>query len=124
MGKRKCEECGTEIEGRVDKRFCSDQCRNTFNNRMQAIPNKYVRKVNYLLRKNRRILEKQLENSDKDAIRVNRRLIQDEGFNFEYFTNIYKTKTGNTYFFNFEYGYMRIDEDYLTIVRRDDYLKS
>ena len=28
-----CPECGEKIIGRVDKKFCSDYCRNAFNNK-------------------------------------------------------------------------------------------
>jgi hypothetical protein len=51
-----CEECGRSIMGRIDKRFCSDQCRNTFNNRLNGHATNYIRNVNRALRMNRRIL--------------------------------------------------------------------
>lgn len=120
---RKCVECNTELYGRVDKKFCSDQCRNTFNNRIHADSNAYIRKVNYLLRKNRRIMEGLLENTDKDARRIRKNQLTDKGFSFDYYTNIYKTKTNNYYYFCYEYGFMKLEEDYFTVVRREEYLK-
>ncbi len=57
MDKPTCLECGYEITGRSDKKFCSDQCRNTYNNRLKQDANNFVRNVNAILRKNRRILE-------------------------------------------------------------------
>ena len=121
---RKCLECGTEIYGRVDKKFCSDQCRNTYNNRIHAISNTYIRKVNYILRKNRKIMEDLLEGSEKDARRVHKSKLVDKGFNFDYFTNIYKTKTNNYYYFSYEYGFMKLDDTYLMVVKKEDYLKK
>ncbi len=121
---RKCLECGTEIYGRVDKKFCSDQCRNTYNNRIHAISNAYIRKVNYILRKNRKIMEDLLEGSEKDARRVHKSKLVDKGFNFDYFTNIYKTKTNNYYYFSYEYGFMKLDDTYLMVVKKEDYLKK
>ena len=53
---KSCEECGKAIFGRIDKRFCSDQCRNSFNNRLNSDITNYIRNVNNALRKNRRIL--------------------------------------------------------------------
>ena len=120
---RKCQECGTDIYGRVDKKFCSDQCRNTYNNRTQAVQNKYIRKVNYILRKNRRIMEELISNTDKNVKRVKRSDLLDKGFNFDYYTNIYSTKTNNYYYFSYEYGYNVLEEGYLAIVLRDEYLK-
>lgn len=117
-------ECGTEIYGRSDKKFCSDQCRNTYNNRTTAVENSYIRRVNYILRKNRRIMEELLAEAQKDAIKVRKRELLDKGFNFEYFTNIYKTKSSKYYYFNYEYGFMKLDDDFFTVVKRDEYLKS
>ncbi|MCK5847424.1 MAG: hypothetical protein KAG84_08290 [Bacteroidales bacterium] len=120
---RKCLECGTEIYGRIDKKFCSDQCRNTFNNRMQAHQNKYIRKVNYILRKNRRIMEAIITNTDKNVKRVKRSTMLDKGFNFDYYTNIYSTKNNKYYYFSYEYGYNVLEDNYIAIVKRDEYLK-
>ena len=120
---RKCLECNTEIYGRVDKKFCSDQCRNTFNNRTQAIQNKYIRRVNYILRKNRRIMEELIEGSEKNVKRVKRNDMLDKGFNFDYYTNIYSTKNNKYYYFSYEYGDNVLEDNYLAIVRRDEYLK-
>lgn len=119
---RICLECKTEIYGRIDKKFCSDQCRNTFNNRTQAHQNKYIRKVNYTLRKNRRIMEAFVEGSEKNVKRVTRSEMIDKGFDFNFYTNIYSTKTKKYYYFCYEYGYNVLDDNYLAIVRRDEYL--
>ena len=54
--KRKCEECGDEFVGRADKKFCSDQCRSAFNNRLNKDATNFMRNINNILRKNRRIL--------------------------------------------------------------------
>ena len=43
---RKCPECGDKIIGRVDKKFCSDQCRNTYNNRLNSDASNTVRNIN------------------------------------------------------------------------------
>ncbi|MBK7480842.1 MAG: DUF2116 family Zn-ribbon domain-containing protein [Bacteroidales bacterium] len=53
---RKCLDCGCTIRGRTDKKFCSDQCRNNYNNKLNRDTNNYMRNVHGLLRKNRRIL--------------------------------------------------------------------
>ncbi|RLD43947.1 MAG: hypothetical protein DRI86_08740 [Bacteroidetes bacterium] len=120
---RKCLECNTEIFGRIDKKFCSDQCRNTYNNRTQAHQNKYIRKVNYTLRKNRRIMEAFVLTTDKNVKRVKKSDMLDKGFNFDFYTNIYSTKNKKYYYFSYEYGYNILEDNYIAIVRRDEYLK-
>ena len=55
--KRKCLECGVEIMGRADKKFCSDYCRNAYNNRNNKAQVSLIRNINNRLKKNWRILE-------------------------------------------------------------------
>jgi len=45
MNQRHCRECNEELNGRKDQKFCSDYCRNTFNNRLNEDSNATVRKV-------------------------------------------------------------------------------
>jgi hypothetical protein len=119
MEEKKCLECGDPIKGRVDKKFCSDQCRNTYNNRQNSDEVNYVRNINFILRKNRRILA--LLNPNGKA-RVSKQQLTDKGFNFSYFTNIYITKTGNQYIFCYDYGYIHTENDYYTLVEKKDYV--
>lgn len=121
MDEKLCKECQTPLLGRVDKKFCSDQCRNTFNNRIHAVENKYIRRVNYTIRKNRFIMEELL--SGKEVLKISKKTLLDEGFDFDFFTNIYETKKGGKYYFCYEFGYLLLEDGYCTLVRRDDYLK-
>lgn len=111
-----CPECGEKIIGRVDKKFCSDYCRNSFNNKINKDSKNLIRNINNRLRKNYRILD--ALNPEGKTKTTKARLL-DKGFDFEYFTNIYKTKTGNTYYFLYDLGYLPLDNDYFMIVKRD-----
>jgi hypothetical protein len=117
---RICLECKGKLHGRKDQKFCSDYCRNTYNNRLNEDATNYVRRINSILRKNRRILEKLNPNGKctVDAIRL-----AEEGFNFHYFTNIYKTQKGSVYYFCYEQGYSKIDNDQCVLVWKQDYVK-
>jgi hypothetical protein len=44
------------------------------------------------------------------------------GFNFRFFTNVYKTKQGNVYYFCYDHGYLPIDNDYFALVIREEYV--
>ena len=55
---RFCSDCGEKLVGRADKKFCNDQCRNNFNNKVNSDTNSVMRNINNVLRKNRRIMEK------------------------------------------------------------------
>ena len=77
----------------------------------------YMRKVNNTLRKNRRILE---ELNPEGKRKIRREKLVKKGFDFEFFTNIYKTKAGDEYRFCYEQGYLDIGEGYVLLVERKD----
>ena len=114
-----CLECGIQILGRSDKKFCCDQCRTTYNNRQNSETNNLVRRINYTLKKNRKILA--VLNPQGKA-RVSRKHLLDLGFDFNFYTNIYVTKAGNTYYFCYEQGYLPVDDEYLALVVRKDFV--
>lgn len=111
-----CLECKEPIVGRSDKKFCSDYCRNAFNNRQNSDSNRLVRNINNILRKNRRVLEK-LNPNEKS--KTSRDKMLSLGFNFNYQTHLYTTKTGSNYVFCYEYGYLLLENDEILIVKRE-----
>ncbi len=118
MEQKKCLECGEPITGRPDKKFCSDYCRNTYNNKLNSDVITYVRKINHILRKNRRILE---ELNPYGKTKVNKEKMLSKGFNFNFFTNVYQTQNGNTYYFCYDQGYLPIDNDFFALVKRKEH---
>lgn len=114
---RKCPECGDRIIGRIDKKFCGDACRNAHNNRINKDSKNLIRNTNNRLRKNYRILEALNPNKKTKCSRA--KLIE-KGFDFNYFTSIYTTKTGNIYYFVYDQGYLPLEGDYYALVKRDD----
>lgn len=113
---RLCPECGDTIVGREDKKFCSDACRNAWNNKINKDSNNLMRNINNKLRRNYRILS---ELNTEGKTKTTRARLQAKGFDFEYFTNVLQTKTGNTYYFLYEQGYMPLDNDYYILVKKD-----
>jgi hypothetical protein len=120
MEPRKCQECKQILKGRKDQKFCSDYCRNTFNNRLNEDATNYVRRINNILRKNRRILATL---NQKGKTTVEGLKLGEEGFNFHYYTNIYKTQKGATYHFCYDQGYLKMENDQYMLVQKQDYVK-
>jgi predicted nucleic acid-binding Zn ribbon protein len=112
-----CPECGEKIIGRIDKIFCSDQCRNTHNNRQNRAVTNYIRTVNRKLQNNRRILAK-LAPDGKAT--VHKDTLLKEGFDLSFFTNTYTTKARKVYYYCYEMGYLPIDNSFYVVVRKDD----
>ena len=113
--KKLCPECGDKIIGRADKKFCIDAFRNTHNNALNKDSKNLVININNRLRKNYRILESL--NPDGKTKTTKEKLLR-LGFNFEFFTNIYTTKTGSVYFYLYDQGYLALENDFYLIVKR------
>jgi hypothetical protein len=111
-----CLECGDKIVGREDKKFCSDGCRNAYNNKINKDSNNYMRNINNKLRKNYRILS-QLNTEGKS--KTTKTKLLSKGFDFEFLTNVLHTKSGNTYHFVYDQGYMALDNDFYMLVKKD-----
>ena len=113
---RKCLECGEKVIGRIDKKFCNDYCRNSYNNNLNKDSRNLRRNVNNRLRRNYRILA---ELNPKDKTKTTRTRLLEKGFDFEYITNIYTTRTGTVYYFVYDQGYLPLDGDFYALVKRD-----
>lgn len=111
-----CPECGTKIIGRADKKFCSDSCRNAHNNSLNKDQTNLVRNINNRLRKNYRILQ---EANSKDKTKIKKETLLKKGFNFQFITGQYTTKTGNLYFYIYDQGYLALDNDWYLLVKVD-----
>lgn len=115
--KRICPVCNDEIIGRVDKKFCSDQCRNTFNNERYSTDNVLVQKINRVLKKNYSIL-KTLNTSGKT--KVKRSKLLQEGFDFNYFTSIYETQKGGLYHLCYDQGYLALSNELYLLIKWEE----
>lgn len=112
---KRCLDCGEPIIGRIDKKFCDDACRSNYNNRRNSEDNSYLRKVNSILKRNRKILE---AFNPERKIKVKWKALVTEGFNFDYITDMYETETGAQYRFCYEYGYLLLEHDEVLLVKR------
>jgi len=114
---RHCLDCNEILHGRADKKFCNDQCRNNYNNQLNSDSYNLVRNINNVLKRNRRVLE---ELNPGGKTKTTRKKLSAKGFNFDYFTSIYKTKSEKDYIFCYEYGYLFLDGDEVLLVRRKE----
>jgi len=119
-----CEECNEILHGRIDKRFCSDLCRTSFNNRKRqkvaAIDPPFLREIPKIILNNYRILSR-LSSGSKTTIR--KTLLDQQGFNFKFITSCYKTTEGDLYYFCFDLGYLPIKGDRILIVNQQSQIE-
>ena len=114
--KKNCLECNEPFAGRVDKKFCSDYCRNAYNNKINKESKNLIRNTNNRLRKNYRILEGL---NPEQKTKTSRAKLIEAGFDFNYFTSTYTTKAGTIYYFVYDQGYLPLEGDYYALVKRD-----
>lgn len=114
--KRKCLECGEPLVGRSDKKFCSDYCRNTFNNRLDVESKNLIRNTNNRLRKNYKVLT---ELNKTGKTKVTRLRLYDRNFDFNFFTSTYTTKVGKIYYYVYDQGYLELENDYFLLIRKN-----
>ncbi|MBN1822652.1 MAG: hypothetical protein JXR31_03255 [Prolixibacteraceae bacterium] len=117
MEERKCLECGEILKGRIDQKFCDDQCRSAYNNRKFSDSYNLIRRVNRTLKKNRKILSDL--NPDGKAT-IPRILLENIGFDFNYHTHTYTNRNGQTYFFCYDQGYLQISPNKCLLVKKEE----
>jgi hypothetical protein len=74
-----------------------------------------MRNVNNKLRKNYRILS---ELNPEEKSKTTKSKLLSKGFDFEFFTNILNTNTGNTYYFVYDQGYRVLEGEYYMLVKK------
>lgn len=116
---KRCLACDKPLKGRSDKKFCDDYCRSAYNNELKSVINNQMRNINNALGKNRRILEELLPENEETAKTTKEKLVQ-KGFLFKYVTHLYTTKSGKTYHYCYDYGYLPLDNDWYLIVRKKE----
>jgi predicted nucleic acid-binding Zn ribbon protein len=107
--KKQCPECNDPIVGRTDKKFCSDGCRNSYNNRVNKDQKNLIRNINNIL---------EALNPNQKTKTTRDKLIS-VGFDFNYFTSIYTTKSGTVYYFVYDQGYLPLENQYYALVKRE-----
>lgn len=116
-----CKQCGKPLAGRLDKQFCDAYCRNTYNNQNKSKGERTIASVNSILRRNRKLL-KELSPMGKATVR--KEILDAMGYDYRYFTNIYKSKS-QAYFVCYDFAMGPIVDNKgikkVLIVQKQDY---
>ncbi len=123
MKKRRCLQCGDQVIGRLDKKFCDESCKAAYHYQHSTDKEDSLFKhIDKQLKTNRRIL-KEFNRAGKATVR--KQVLIDEGFNPKYFTHYWKNKKGDVYLFCYEYGFMKKIEnnkEKYVLVQWQDYM--
>ena len=105
MGVKLCLQCSKVLFGRSDKKFCDVHCKSSYQyqkSKTEAPP--FYVKVDNQLKLNRKIL-KQYNKAGNASVRLN--VLQNEGFNPNFFTHFWKNNINDVYLFVYEYGFLK-----------------
>lgn len=112
-----CTECGTEYQGRRGKKYCSETCKATFNNRIarkkrkkQKGKNEVTGDIHKTLWANRKILKTLLEVERVEEI--TKEDLLKRNFDFNYITRFSIINNNKTHFFIYDYGYYFLERKY------------
>jgi len=114
-----CLYCKKRVRGRIDKKFCDDSCRSSYNNKLNRDNCSFVSSVNRILKRNRKILQ---HLNTKGKTKVKKEKLLATGFDFNYYTNTYTTKNGKQYHFCYDQGFIKISETEYTLVEKYEYV--
>lgn len=119
--KKNCLSCDKPLRGRSDKKFCDDYCRNGYNNRVRSIDRPFVKAINTILYKNRKVLES-FFTLEARPVKVGREELLQKGFRFDFITCWHINKRGSRYHYCYEFGYLPLEGDQYLIVKRNETL--
>ena len=77
-----------------------------------------VRKVNYILNKNRNILRRFDVHQNGEIKKIPKDLLQFYGFDFEYHTHIQKVAEDTIHYYCYDYGYKNMNNKYYQLIRK------
>lgn len=122
IGPKNCLECGKELKGRLGKKYCDHACKSAYHNRHKNFGEVTIHHTNRIMRHNRMIL-KTLSPEGKATVR--KEVLDQMGYDFRYFSSIYKTGDSRLYYMVYDYAFSPIfekDVEKALIVQRQDYM--
>ncbi len=107
MNQRTCLQCGAALQGRSDKKFCDDYCRNIHYHRQTGNGLRQVLNIQKMLRKNRKILEECLQLSEAGKL-ISKASLEDRGYRFKYHTHTELLREKTPTYCCFDLGYRSV----------------
>ena len=112
-----CPICGDELVGRIDKKYCTPQCKAIYHTRRkhQTVP--MSRSIDAILHRNWVILQELYEASETKKFFQPKSKLSKAGFKFEYHTTSHINKEGKTYRYIYNFGWMEFSDKEVMVVR-------
>ncbi len=114
----KCKICKKYITGRIDKIFCSIECKNYYHTNLRKATRVVVKEIDTILHRNRSILLEIL-GKNRIQIKVNRILLEKKKFRFKYHTHLHVNKNNKTFYYVYDLSWMEFSDDEILIKRKN-----
>ncbi len=112
----KCKYCNQKLKGRIDKVFCSLDCKNKFNYLQRRETKLDTKLIDGYLHRNREILHTLIGNAQKYT--VDKSVLDQTGFKYDYHTSHYINKEGKTYWLLYDIAWMSFSDMKILIVKK------
>jgi hypothetical protein len=114
---KQCLHCTKKIAGRTDKKFCNNQCRSSYHNHFYGDRSNYMRRVNGLLLRNRKILA-DLFALHRTGAAVPLSELYLKGFSPSHFTHQQKKARNQLLTYCYEFGYQITEKNCIKIIQQ------
>ncbi|UKN00182.1 hypothetical protein K6119_10605 [Paracrocinitomix mangrovi] len=120
------ESCSNPVNGRKDRKFCSEYCKTDYHYRQRKKSGKefFKKQIDDILRTNRKILH-DYNQAGKTTVRKEELL--KKGFNPRFITHYFKTQQGDTYLFCYDQGFKEVrdnNKDKFLLVLWQEYMSK
>lgn len=105
----------TEFKGRLNRKFCSEKCKNAYHNEVNRDRESVVRNLNKTLHKNWVILQELYNVSRSKPVNIN--ILESNGFKTQYHTHIHNSPIGEKYTMVYDYGFKNYFDNQVQIVK-------
>lgn len=117
MKKITCLNCEELFEGRANKKFCSNSCKNQYHNEKNKEKTEKLLDINKKLHRNWSLLNDMYNVYRSKPIDIE--MLTAAGFEEKFHTHIYKSHVGGIYNFVYDYGWKPYIDNQIQIVKDD-----
>lgn len=112
-----CQSCSKEFEGRSNKKFCSNECKNKHHNAAHREKQEVITDINKILHRNWTTLHHLYGIYRSAPISMN--IVEAYGFNKKYFTHVQNSPIGEKYTMAYDVGFKNHIDNQIQIVVTD-----
>jgi hypothetical protein len=116
--KKECGVCKKEFIGRSDKKYCSLDCKNKFNNQLRSTQSNIIAQIDIILHRNHHILTVLFGGGKTKKIKIQKLVLLRAGFDFTHYTGTYTNNKNKRYNYVYDFAWMEFSTQEVLIVKK------